>query len=1055
MTRRVMAAAIGAVIISVFAGRAVAVPVAFPGAEGHGAYAVGGRGGDVYHVTSLADTSTPGTLRYGIATAGGTASTGRTIVFDVSGTIVLASNLNINKSYITIAGQTAPGDGICLRDRNLAVSANHVIVRYIRSRLGDESLTESDAVSVNSGNNIILDHISASWSVDEVFSCSTSQPTLSNVTVQWSIISEALWHSIHDKGTHSYGALIRGCYDAKYTYHHNLFAHNYSRNPRPGNYDSTVSDGNPYWEDPCGLLFDFRNNVLYNWGGTRPGYDADLDSVCRYNYVGNYAKAGPNGSNGYLYSAACTYFRGYYAGNHFQNRYSSNDWEWVYWDTSKGGWTTAQKTAYKMSAPFDAGPILTDTALDARDRVLAHAGASLPVRDSVDTRVVNDVINGTGAIIDTQGQVGGWPTLYSLPSPLDTDQDGMPDAWETANGLSPTNPADRNNYDFSADYTNLEVYLNSLIPDGTYNIIDDTNAPTPDPMTWSQSPQATSWDTITMAATTASDVSGVEYYFANLTDDTHDSGWQVSSTYVDSGLTTGVTYMYQVMARDKSTNQNETGWSGTASATPQPDDTPPTPDPMTWLTAPYAVSMTSASMTASTATDADSGGVQYYFANLSVGGHDSGWQSSATYVDGGLTPGATYEYAVKARDASPWANETDWSGHLSVIMPEVPVLNPPAAYWMFNETSGTTAHDSIGGNDGTLQGSTLPTWAAGKYDNAVTFATGGQSVYVPHASSIDFANESFSVSMWAKQPTSYTGQYELFIKGTIGGGDFPGSGKRYELYRKDAAFRFAIDDNVTKTEISVATTGICTDDWVHIVAVRNTAEDHIRLYINGSPVSTITDNTGNISQAEPLYIGYAMYPGAVDDLRIYRYALTQDQVTAIYGGAGLPDNTAPTPNPMTWATQPYATGAYQVSMTATAASDTSGVEYYFANITDPNHDSGWQDSTTYIDGGLMNNTEYMYMVLARDKSTNRNETGWSGGASATTLRYDCAGSITSDLDTNCQVDLADYAVVANAWAGGLPEVDLNSDTLLDWLDVLKFADQWLTCSRDPASECWQ
>jgi hypothetical protein len=1044
MKRTATALVVGLAVLSLFAGKAGAVPVAFPGAEGHGAYAVGGRGGDVYHVTSLADTSTPGTLRYGIATAGGTASTGRTIVFDVSGTIALVSNLTINKSYITIAGQTAPGDGICLRDRNLAIGASHIIVRYIRARLGDESLTESDAVSINSGNNIIMDHISASWSVDEVFSCSTSQPTLSNVTVQWSIISEALWHSIHDKGTHSYGALIRGCYDAKFSYHHNLFAHNYSRNPRPGNYDSTVSDGNPYWEDPCGLLFDFRNNVLYNWGGTRPGYDADLDSVCRYNYVGNYAKLGPNSSVGGLYSAACKYFRGYYTGNYYNGSYAADDWQWVIWN---GTWTAAQKTAYKMSVPFDAGPILTDTALDARDRVFAHGGASLPLRDSVDTRVVNDVINGTGAIIDTQGQVGGWPTLNSSPAPLDTDQDGMPDVWETANDLSPTNAADRNYYTLNGDYTNLEVYLNSLIPDGTYNIVDDTTAPTPDPMTWAQVPQASSWDTITMTATTATDVSGVEYYFACRAGGGHDSGWQTSSTYIDSGLTTGVSYSYQVIARDKSSNQNETGWSGTSSATPQPDNTPPTPDPMTWQVAPYAISMTSVSMTASAASDI--AGVQYYFANLSIGGHDSGWQSSPTFVDGGLTPGASYTYMVKARDISPWANETGWSGQSEVTMPTLPVLNPPSAYWMFDEAGGTTTYDSIGTANGTLQGSA--TWTAGKYDNAVTFPTSSTpapSVYVPHSTAIDFGTESFSVSMWAKQPVSYSGQYELFIKGTIGSGDFPGSGKRYELYRKDATFRFAIDDNVTKTEISVPTTGICTGDWLHIVAVRDIAADHIRLYVNGSSVSTLTDSTDNsISQTEPLYIGYKMFPGAVDDLRIYRYALTQDQVTAVYGGAGLPDNdnTAPTPNPMTWATAPHATGAYQIAMTATAASDTSGVEYFFANATDPNHNSGWQDGTTYADSGLVNNTEYTYTVISRDKSASQNETDWSGTASATTLRYDCAGTATSDFDANCQVDFMDLAALATTWTGGIE----------GWTGLKQFAEEWLLCNRDPAGECWQ
>jgi pectate lyase len=459
--KRVMIAAI--TLLCVCAPAAMAV-VAFPGAEGHGAYSMGGRGGDVYHVTNLGDSGS-GSLRYGITSAGGTASTGRTIVFDVSGTISLASTLTVNKSYITIAGQTAPGDGICIRDHRLGVAANHVIVRYIRCRLGDESLTEDDGIWIMSGHDIIMDHISSSWSVDEVFSCSTNAAGLTNVTVQWSMITEALNNSIHGKGAHGYGALIRGCYDEKYTYHHNLWAHNASRNPRPGNYDSTVSGGHPYYEDPCGLLFDFRNNVIYNWSGSRPGYDADLDSVCRYNYVGNYAKLGPQSSAGYLYAAGCKYFRGYYAGNYYNGSYATDDWTRVSWN---GTWTAAQKTAYKMSVPFDAGTIETDTALNAYTRVLSHAGASLPHRDPVDTRVANEVATGTGQIIDTQGQVGGWPTLNSLPAPLDTDRDGMPDAWETARGLNPTNAADRNYHDLSADYTNLEVYLNSLIPDGTY-----------------------------------------------------------------------------------------------------------------------------------------------------------------------------------------------------------------------------------------------------------------------------------------------------------------------------------------------------------------------------------------------------------------------------------------------------------------------------------------------------------------------------------------------------------------------------------------------------------
>lgn len=878
-----------AVTVLLFAGSTYGETRAFPGAEGWGAYALGGRGGDVYHVTNLNDNGA-GSLRYGITSAGGTASTPRTIVFDVSGTITLASNLSINKSYITIAGQTAPGDGICLRDRNLAISASHVIVRYLRVRLGDESLTESDAVSINSGNNIIMDHISASWSVDECFSCSTSQPTLSNVTVQWCIISEALWHSIHGKGTHSYGSLIRGCHDAKYTYHHNLYAHNYSRNPRPGNYDSTVEDGNPYWEDPCGLLFDFRNNVMYNWGGSRPGYDGDLDSVCRYNYVGNYAKPGPNGSAGYLYSAACTYFKGYYAGNYFNGTYLADDWTKVYWDTSKGGWTTAQKAAYKQSQAFPAGPIATDTALIAYQRIINHCGASLPVRDSVDMRVVNDVINGTGQIIDTQSQVGGWPTLNSTPAPLDTDQDGMPDAWEIANGLSYNNAADRNYYTLDSEYTNLEVYLNSLVPVGTYT--EDTAAPIPNPMTWHSLPESAGSGSITMTATTATDASGVEYYFANLTitDGSHDSGWQSSPTYTDTALSTGVTYTYAVKAHDMSNNQNETAWSVEQSAEPEADTTPPQPNPMTWAEVPDAISGYTITMTAATATDVS--GVEYYFECADGDGHDSGWQDSPTYTDTGLQPATQYGYRVRARDKSPEQNMTSWSEISYEVTPDPEAVSPAAAYWMFDETSGTVAHDVTGNATlaGTLQGTTLPVWSTGRFGNCLTFAAGGAKVYVPSSSAIDFGDEDLSISLWAKQPVSFSGQYEILIKGTIGSGAFPGSGKRYELYRKDANFRFAIDDDVTKSEISVASSSFCTGNWVHIVAVRDTAANQIRLYADGVSKGSVTDNTGSISQTEPMYIADGVFTGgAIDDVRIYRYALNQQQVMALYNGSGVSD----------------------------------------------------------------------------------------------------------------------------------------------------------------------
>lgn len=425
--------------------------LAFPGAEGFGAFARGGRGGDVYTVTTLNDDG-PGSLRSGIESANGP----RTIVFAVSGLIKLKSSLEVNKNYITIAGQTAPGDGICLRDECLVINANNIIVRYIRSRLGAEGGKEADAISISGGHNIILDHCSASWSVDECFSCSTGDPKrLGNVTVQWSIISEALNKSIHHKGPHGYGALIRGCYGAKYTYHHNLFAHNVSRNPRPGNYDK-----NNYVLDPQGLLFDFRNNVMYNWRGSTPGYDSDKESVCRFNYVGNYIKPGHNSDTSrQAYAAGCKYFRAFFSGNSYDGTIPDDQWSLVRFGRD---WTQPDKEAFKQTTPFPSGNIVTESSTDAFNSVLNHAGASL-VRDAVDIRLADEVRTGKGAIINFESEVGGWPVYKTYNILKDKDKDGMPDNWEKQHGLNPDDPEDRNGIRNQEGYTNLEIYLNNIV----------------------------------------------------------------------------------------------------------------------------------------------------------------------------------------------------------------------------------------------------------------------------------------------------------------------------------------------------------------------------------------------------------------------------------------------------------------------------------------------------------------------------------------------------------------------------------------------------------------
>ena len=419
---------------------------AFPGAEGFGAFSQGGRGGRVYHVTTLED-SGAGSLREAVEATGP-----RIVVFDVGGTIRLKKDLTIINPFITIAGQTVPGDGICLRDATLGVYADHVVIRFLRCRLGDQGKA-GDSISIGRGHQIIVDHCSAGWSLDEVLSCSTGEPSLSDVTVQWCFITEAL-----NPKNHSFGSLIRGCHGARYTYHHNLYADNRNRNPRPGNYD----DRNPHEQDPNGLLLDFRNNVIYNWIGTYAGYNADKDSVTKLNYVGNYVVPGPNSNvTGIAYQEGSPYNQGYFAGNYYNHGLPENPWSVV----DFRDWNGRQILAYKQSGPFETGPITTQDAKDAYRDVLGHGGATLPRRDAVDRRIVEEVTSGKGHILNSQTEVGGWPDLQTAPAPRDSDGDGMPDEWERQHGLNPGDAAD-GALDRNADgYTNVEEYLNGLIAD--------------------------------------------------------------------------------------------------------------------------------------------------------------------------------------------------------------------------------------------------------------------------------------------------------------------------------------------------------------------------------------------------------------------------------------------------------------------------------------------------------------------------------------------------------------------------------------------------------------
>jgi len=424
---------------------ALAVPPAFPGAEGAGMYAVGGRGGSVYEVTNLSN-SGPGSIVEAVSMPG------RTVVFRVSGTIEMGDVLLRPKSNITIAGQTAPGEGICIKGRIYIGNVSDVVIRYLRVRVDEGGANSSgDAIDIAGGQNIIIDHVSASYSRDETISC---QDGSDNVTVQWCILSEALTFE-----NHSYGSLIRGQYGERKSYHHNLYAHNKGRNPRPGNYTDASNDAE-------GLYFDFRNNVVYNWAGTHPGYNADKESISRYNFVGNVFIRGIESSGYKAFKEDAKGAYAYWSGNAHGTIQTvsvyADQWSLVTFN----GFSAAEIAAYKArSAPVPMAPVTTTSAQQAFTDVLGEAGARFPVRDIIDTRIVSDVISGTGhSIYSTDEQPeGGWPELASGSAPMDSDHDGMPDGWELVRGLNPYDALDRNDHTFDAEYTNLEVYLNGLL----------------------------------------------------------------------------------------------------------------------------------------------------------------------------------------------------------------------------------------------------------------------------------------------------------------------------------------------------------------------------------------------------------------------------------------------------------------------------------------------------------------------------------------------------------------------------------------------------------------
>jgi len=425
---------LGNAVAVALASAAAALP-AFPGAEGFGTETPGGRGGRVIAVSNLND-SGPGSLREAVETPGP-----RIIVFRTGGTIYLKSALRITEPYVTIAGQTAPGDGVCIAGYVLAVQTHDAIIRFIRVRPGDISGGEPDGIGIRgvpagSTHNVVIDHCSVSWAIDENIGIWTKPH---DFTISWCMITEALHMSTHHKGGHSCGMLV-GDYTRNTSIHHNLFAHNMYRNPR-------IKGGG---------VHDIRNNLVYDWGtqSMNPSMYADM------NFVGNVYIVGPSLQDAewrYAVVGLHNIGRLYVEDNLSPHRPTGKEPEWAC--------VQADELMYRWHEPHPAPPVTTIPAGQIYEAVLAGAGCTVPGRDSVDERIATEVRGRCGRIIDTQVHVGGWPELSAGTPPPDGDNDGMPDEWERQRGLDPTQAGDSSADRDGDGYTNIEEYINGLVPD--------------------------------------------------------------------------------------------------------------------------------------------------------------------------------------------------------------------------------------------------------------------------------------------------------------------------------------------------------------------------------------------------------------------------------------------------------------------------------------------------------------------------------------------------------------------------------------------------------------
>jgi len=878
--------------------------LAFPEATGFGRYTTGARGAanpQIYLVTNLND-SGAGSFRDAVS------QPGRFVIFKVGGIVNLQSVVAV-AANTTIAGQTAPGEGILfLGPRVSFTGANNTIARYMRIRYGGTSQNQ-DASGIANGANIILDHMTFTWGTDEVFSVNWDNNGTSpdNITIQNSIIGQGM-----HRHNHSAGGLMQPPTGGKISLIGNLYICNKTRNNKIKG------------------INEFVNNVVYNWGnyGNTYGHTqsgeayimgGDSAGASYANIINNYFIGGPNtsGTVSTPFSVGNANFNLYGSGNYFDNNKNG---------ILDGALVPADLTGYPVGdinaiqpASYDypmKNPTLT--AQGAFDNIIAGVGASYPKRDQVDGLMISDLQSkGTTATYvyvqtDLTTQFGftngGAGHIYGAPAPLDTDNDGMPDAWETANGLNP-NVADALNVSATnAPYLNIEVYINALpntpapdfiIPPSGVNFTNALTSGTP----------ATSSLTVNWSDNATNETNYVLERSPNGTTFTAIATLPANTTsYNETGLTPDTQYYYRV----KATNATDSSvYTANATIT-----TPPVPSAPTKAATPTPangfndVQLTNGNLLLKWTGSTNTTNYTVYFGtdtqNLSNIATVP-YVAAPSYQLTNLNTATNYYWRIDSSNALGSVTGDVWS--FRALTPSL------VGNWPFSEipSSGEQIVDVTSyANNGILNVAydNANVRVPGKENYALDLATAPSTPYIasiPHQEQIFFNTNSFTVSYWMKAPVSMipgssaTSLYVLckgsFTKNLTTGA----TGKRFNVEIKGGQLRFAIDDDVTKKEITSPIANYFTNNWVHVVIQRDITAHKMRIYTNGV-LSSEGDETAvtGIGEASDLVIGNigkleflattnapAPYKGAFDELKMYNYALSPTEISALYNQAVL------------------------------------------------------------------------------------------------------------------------------------------------------------------------